>query len=182
MTKKPGDTFSGIGYATSATGALVAADSTPTGTLYRNGLADGAVAVTVTTPSTGKYRLTCTIPTTYAAGDDIDLEMALAVSAVADATIVKSAGIDLYRESDLSVADVVQASPAPTTTAFAGSNALSATNTAYNNAELVFVSGANKGQAHRAAYVGATRIFTLASALPVAPVAGDQFILIGRIE
>lgn len=53
---------------------LVDADSTPSGTVYKNGTAD-ALSVTVTKISTGKYKWTCTptVAASFAAGNNISV-------------------------------------------------------------------------------------------------------------
>lgn len=69
---------------------------------------------------------------------------------------------------------VVQASPAPTTTRFAGDSALSAADRAYGG-KIVFLTGANQGQSRQiTGYVGSTKTISCA-AFPVAPSAGDEF-------
>ncbi len=65
------------------TGGLVAPDATPTAELVRNGTTDGAVTVTVTSISTGRYKLSFTIPGTYAVDDVLELDASWAVSSVA---------------------------------------------------------------------------------------------------
>lgn len=66
----PGDTYT-EGFSTSGSSGAANADSTPTVALYRNGTVDGAVTVTVANVATGAYKLSCTIPVGYAAGDEI---------------------------------------------------------------------------------------------------------------
>lgn len=76
--------------------------------------------------------------------------------------------------------DSVQASPSPTTTAFAGSSSLSSSDDRYNNAQVLFTSGALKGRSFRITdYVGSTRTLTVET-MPVAPTAGDTFVIGGR--
>ncbi len=53
---KPSDTFRGEFSVYSDTDVLVAADATPTGVLVVDGV-DGAAVVTITTPSTGVYKV-----------------------------------------------------------------------------------------------------------------------------
>lgn len=68
-----------------------------------------------------------------------------------------------------------------TTTGFIGSANLSSTNDFYNNLCLVFTSGALRGLVRKIDdYVGATKTFTLAAALPSAPANGDKFKILGR--
>jgi hypothetical protein len=73
---------------TSATGALVNADSLPAGALYRNGPVDGAVTVTVTNQATGIYSAACTIPVGYAIGDKIDILITATISSIATGAII----------------------------------------------------------------------------------------------
>jgi hypothetical protein len=71
----------------------------------------------------------------------------------------------------------VQASPAPSTTAFAGGASLSANNSAYTG-YCAFTSGALAGQARLVqSYTGASKL-VVTDAFDAAPSAGDSFILI----
>jgi len=63
-----------------AIGSAVDADSLPTGTLYLNGVANGA-AVTVTNLATGLYKASVTMPT-LAAGDRVSLSVDATVGGV----------------------------------------------------------------------------------------------------
>jgi len=65
------------------TGAATVADSLPTGTINKNGTDDGAVTVTVTSLTGGRYKATFTIPTTYIVGDVVVLTIAATVNSVA---------------------------------------------------------------------------------------------------
>lgn len=70
-----------------ATQALVNADSTPTGTLVKNGT-DTAVTVTITNKGTGIYVAQFTIPSTYVAGDEVALRIAATIGGVATGKVV----------------------------------------------------------------------------------------------
>lgn len=69
-----------------STGALTNADSTPTCTMYVDGVADGG-AVTVTNPATGRYKAVCTVPT-LTAGQCFEVWAAFAVATVNGGGIV----------------------------------------------------------------------------------------------
>ena len=69
-----------------AIGALQDADSTPTGTLVKNGT-DTATVVTVTNVATGRYKATFTCPT-LVDGDILELYIAATVDGVSDADVV----------------------------------------------------------------------------------------------
>jgi subtilisin-like proprotein convertase family protein len=70
----------------------------------------------------------------------------------------------------------VVASPAPTTTSFAGGASLSSSDNAYNGFSLTFTSGANAGFSRIVAtYTGATKLFTFTTPWPTAPAVGDAF-------
>lgn len=73
MAIRPGDTVI-ANFTTSdpTTGSLEDADSTPTGTLVRNG-DDTATTVTVANVATGRYTATFTVPSSWTAGDDVSL-------------------------------------------------------------------------------------------------------------
>jgi len=85
--------------ANATTGAAADASSTPTGTLYVNGTANGAT-VTVTNITTGVYKAAVTLPA-LSAGDVVSLRIAATVSAVAGEGIVWQDVADTKRVSDL---------------------------------------------------------------------------------
>lgn len=80
------------------TGAATNADSTPTGTLYLNGTANGAT-VTVTNIDTGRYKAAVTLPT-LAAGDIVDLSIAATVNSVAGKATVWRDTCDLTLDAN----------------------------------------------------------------------------------
>ena len=99
-----------------STGVLTDADSTPTGTLYVNGTANGAT-VTVTKISTGLYKAAFTLPT-LAVGDLCCLIIAATVSSVSDAAKVWEDTKDLVIDSaGLTDANVVKLGPSGSGTA-----------------------------------------------------------------
>jgi len=81
------------------TGAATDADSTPTGTLYVNGTANGAT-VTETNISTGLYKAAFTLPS-LTAGDVASLSIAATVGGVAGEGVVWQEVADTERVSDL---------------------------------------------------------------------------------
>jgi len=114
MAKTPGAAFSFPFCVFSTTGALVNADSLPTGTVVRNGVDDGTPTVTITNVSTGRYKASGTIPNTYTPLDDVDIIVNYAVSSVVTAGIKSYGALD----ADLGVIFKVANSPAPTSTGF----------------------------------------------------------------
>lgn len=64
------------------TGGLAAPDATPSASVVKNGTTDGAVTVTVTNVSTGRYKLSFTVPGTYAVDDVLELVATWAISSV----------------------------------------------------------------------------------------------------
>jgi hypothetical protein len=82
---------------TASTGAATNADSTPTGTLYLNGTANGAT-VTVTNVTTGVYKAAVTMPT-LAIGDAVDLRISATVASVADNAVIWQDVCDLALSS-----------------------------------------------------------------------------------
>ncbi len=68
------------------TGAATNGDSTPTGTLYVNGVSNAA-SVTVTNVTTGVYKAAVTLPT-LAVGDVVDLRISATVNSVTDNAVV----------------------------------------------------------------------------------------------
>lgn len=85
--------------ANATTGAAADADSTPVGTLYVNGTANGAT-VTVTKITTGVYKAALTLPS-LSAGDVVSLRVAATVGAVAGEGVVWQDTADTKRTSDL---------------------------------------------------------------------------------
>lgn len=90
----PGDSVT-VDFVTTnqTTAALQDADSLPAGLLVRNG-ADTAVTVTVTNKATGRYKAAVTIPSTYAAGDEVQLFAAYTIDAVARGAVIWSATLN----------------------------------------------------------------------------------------
>lgn len=82
QTYAPGDTITGEFPISSATGAAVNADSTPTLLLYQNGTVTG-VSVTSANPSTGRYTWSAVIPGGYSARDEIRIEASATVGGIA---------------------------------------------------------------------------------------------------
>jgi hypothetical protein len=78
----------------SSTGALVDADSAPTGTLIINGT-NNAASVTVTNKTTGQYKAAVTVPATVAIGDCVQLAIAATVSSVASGGMIFTDTVDL---------------------------------------------------------------------------------------
>ncbi len=83
MVYAPNDPVKKLFFLHGSTGALVDADSTPAGTVYRNGTADGAVTVTVTNVATGKYKAEFTIPSGYDPGDIVECIIDSTISSIA---------------------------------------------------------------------------------------------------
>jgi hypothetical protein len=79
---QPGSTVHVVRTITDDTGALADADSLPTGAVYLNGAIDNAVTVTVTNLATGRYRLSFTVPSGYALGDDVALLLLATVGGI----------------------------------------------------------------------------------------------------
>lgn len=102
---RPGDSYHGL-FTTSRfdTGAATDADSTPVATITKNGVDDGAVTITVTNIDTGRYKISCTIPNTYTAGDVCVISAAATVNSVAGKGVV-----DSFRLVAVNLADAVRA-------------------------------------------------------------------------
>lgn len=85
--------------------------------------------------------------------------------------------------SNAVISDTVAASPAPTTMAFAGGlTGGSYPNDCFRSASIVFKTGSNAGGVARgvvASFNSSSGLFTLNTALPFAPVAGDTFDIVG---
>jgi hypothetical protein len=87
---RPDDTYIKTFGITNATGAAVNADGTPAGSLLRNGAVDGTVTVAVAGVSgqAGIYAASCTIPSSYAAGDVVELLITATIGGVAVKDVV----------------------------------------------------------------------------------------------
>src|SRR6185437_17159 len=83
MSYRPGDTIHLSFTTQSAAGAATDADTTPTGSMRRNGAIDGAVTIAMTHNGTGDYTASATLPLTYVAGDDLELLISVTVGGVA---------------------------------------------------------------------------------------------------
>ena len=74
------------------TGAATDADSLPTVTANKNGTDDAtfSAALTVAKIDTGRYKVTGTVPVTYAAGDVVNISVAATVNSVAGKAVIDS--------------------------------------------------------------------------------------------
>jgi hypothetical protein len=100
MFLKPGDTFHFPLFSNDATGTLADADSLPVGALYRNGVVDAGVPVTVTHLATGHYDLSGAVPSGYMAGDVCSLVGAATVGGIAGKQSAGDFVIDTKRAAD----------------------------------------------------------------------------------
>jgi predicted RNA-binding protein with TRAM domain len=99
MTVKTGQAWAGLFVTLDATGALAA--GAPSGTLYVDGVADGA-AVTIT--GTNPYKFAVTLPT-LTVGQRVDMYITATISTITTAGIVASAQADTILASDIVGAD-----------------------------------------------------------------------------
>lgn len=96
MQLKPGDLFVGQFVTVNGSGALTDADSTPTADVTREGTIDGGVTPTVTKMSTGRYKVTFTVPTTYVVGDIVNVTALYVMSTVNKIVPVQTFSIDSH--------------------------------------------------------------------------------------
>lgn len=87
MFFKPAQAYSKVFTLTDSTGALVAADSLPAATAYRNGEADAGFVLTVASISTGRYKITGTVPA-YTQDDVVEVVVDATIATVATAESV----------------------------------------------------------------------------------------------
>jgi hypothetical protein len=124
MQRKPGDAYS-TEFTTSnpTTGAAANADSLPVATANHNGTDDGtfSAALTVTNLDTGRYKITGTVPSGYAAGDTVTVTVAATCGGVAGKAKVDTFGVDTARASDIygtisqsQINGIIGGSPTPT--------------------------------------------------------------------
>ena len=83
------------------TGAATNADALPVATANHNGTDDAGFVLTVTNIDAGRYKVTGTIPNTYAKGDVVSVSVAATVNSVAGKGIVDSFVLDSKRVGDL---------------------------------------------------------------------------------
>lgn len=95
-----GDAYTKSFTISNSTGAAANADSLPTGSILRNGAADGAVTVTITNPATGQYKAAATIPGGYAVDDVVELLIAATVGGVATKSVVDTVRLVAFDPSN----------------------------------------------------------------------------------
>lgn len=83
-----GDVY-GISFTVKASsGALINADSLPVAAMYRNGVIDNTVTMSVTNSATGIYNATCTIPSGYAVADRVSVLVTATIGGVSTGEFV----------------------------------------------------------------------------------------------
>lgn len=90
-----------------ATGAATDADSLPTATVYRNGVLDGVVTVTIANAATGSYSGSFAVPVGYAAGDDVQVRAQAVVSGITSPPVVVWQDIIAFAQT-LTVAERIE--------------------------------------------------------------------------
>lgn len=83
----PGRTYTTLGVTQANTGGIQAADSLPTGTLYRNAVAT-AETVTVAQITGGRYSVSFAIPDTWPVGDVVDVLFEATVGGITGGGVV----------------------------------------------------------------------------------------------
>lgn len=121
-----------------STGAAFDATGTPTATAAVNGT-DNAWSLTVENVTTGVYKVTGTVPTTFAAGDHVDVRVAASVDSVPGVDIIDSFDIP----TNVLAAGTAQGGAAGYLTAASG--AITADNK-YRGDIIHIVAGTGKGQ------------------------------------
>lgn len=82
MGYRPGDAYCKTFATSSSSGALTNADATPSATPNHNGTDDGAFSLTVASLSTGRYKITGTVPAGYSGGDVVNVWVAATIGGV----------------------------------------------------------------------------------------------------
>lgn len=102
MAYRPGDPYYGE-FTTSRfdTGAAASADTPPTVTATRNGVDDPLFTLSVVLLDVGRYRVSGTIPASYAAGDAVQVSVAATVAGVAAKGVVDGFILDRFRLADV---------------------------------------------------------------------------------
>lgn len=122
MSYKPNDFIAEEFITSSATGAAANADSLPTAALVKNGIDDGAVTLTVANVDAGRYKITGTIPSGYAAGDKLQIAVSATIGGVAAKAIVPIGVLDSKRNADLNDFNPVAATVNANVTQWRGTN------------------------------------------------------------
>ena len=125
MFLKPSAAFTFQGATNDSTGTLAAPGTPPTAVLTRNGTDDGAVTCTVTSMSTGRYKVVGNVPSGYAAGDVCQVVLFATVNGIAGLDVIGEFVVDTAYVSDVSTAvlaikaktDALSATPAADSTA-----------------------------------------------------------------
>lgn len=97
MTVKTGSAWAGTFVTLDATGALATPSTGPAGTLYVDGVANGA---TVTITGSNPYKFAVTLPS-LTAGQRVDMYITATISSIATAGVVASAQADTVLVSDV---------------------------------------------------------------------------------
>ncbi len=102
MTYKPLDAYTAQ-FTTQRvdTGNATNADSLPTATATKNGTDDAGFSLTVTNMTTGRYKITGTVPSSYVAGDRVQIIASATVNAIAGTAVVEMFVMDSKRHADL---------------------------------------------------------------------------------
>jgi hypothetical protein len=104
MSSKPTDLTPIIFNARNALGILAAPDATPTAVLYHNGALDASVTVTIAALTTTRFSASLTIPSTYAAGDSLQVVVTYSVGGAQDELPLPIYVLDARRIGDISTA------------------------------------------------------------------------------
>ena len=82
-------------------GALINADSLPTGSFLEDGDVDAAVPVTVANVSTGVYKWSATVPTDYVVGTIVSIQIAGVLNALNIGSVVATYEVDSASNADI---------------------------------------------------------------------------------
>lgn len=175
----PGDTISPNFKLRTSANVLSNADELPTGKVYRNGVYDAAVTVTIANNTTGDYKALSTMPSTYARGDVVQVEISAVVNSVTDSEYIFMAVLGESLGFEFTIDDTTVT---PTTTTFAFDSSSPSSDDRLNGGYVVFTSGDLAGIPPIPIddYTGSTRAATFATAWPTAPSHGDRGIVIGK--
>jgi hypothetical protein len=98
---KPGDAYIKLfTTASPSTGGASNADALPTASLNRNGSDDSGVTLVVTNLDTGRYKISGVIPSSYAAGDVLNVTVTATVANVTGKAVIDTVVLDSKRLAD----------------------------------------------------------------------------------
>lgn len=170
----PGGSYYGE-FVTSSTSATVNADSLPTATANHNGTDDGSFTLTVTNIDTGRYKITGTIPSSYAQGDYVWISVTATISTQIFKSIIDKFEINV---PSVIVSGTCQSGSTSSTIKLATS-ADGTTNDIYRDQTVLIFDGTGIGQTGLiVSYVASTKVATITPNWLVTPDSTSKYAIL----